>query len=194
MKLNMRIFEDTPFVTLEQARDAGVSARMLAYYASTGKLQRIARGIYASPSYLPESEDFRWNDLAIAAANIPGAVICLTSALAYYDLTDEIPRAHWIAVENSQSRTNFPGCRIIRMRNIELGVKELEIAGLKVKIFNKERTIVEAFKFLSFETAMKALKSYLSGEHGRPDLKKLSQYSKELRVSKVRDYISALIV
>ena len=45
------------------------------------------------------------------------------------------------------------------MRNIDIGVNTIKMAGFKVKIFDKERTIIDSFRLLDFETAMKALKN-----------------------------------
>lgn len=183
-----------PFFTTKDAEELGLSKRMLSYYVKSGELERIARGVYCSAHYESISKDFMWEDLAVAASNIRGGVICLTSALVYYGLTDEMMREFWIAVDNDNSKAKFPLCHIIRMRNMKLGVEEIEISGMRVKIFDVERTIIDSFKHLSFETAMKALKLYLQGVQGKPDYNKLTKYIKELRASKVKEYIKSLIV
>ena len=67
------------------------------------------------------------------------------------------------------------------------------MAGLKVKIFDKERTIIDSFRLLDFETAMKALKKYLQGRKEKPNINKLNRSIRELRASKVQEYITALI-
>ncbi|MCO4755307.1 MAG: type IV toxin-antitoxin system AbiEi family antitoxin domain-containing protein [Bacteriovoracaceae bacterium] len=194
MNENLEKLKELPSFTTEEAVKLGISKRMLSYYVKKGELERIARGVYCSTSYQSKSPDFDWEDLAIAATNIRGGVICLTSALAYYELTDEIMRKLWIAVDTSNSKAKFPMTKIVRMRNMNLGVQEIELAGMKVKIFDIERTIIDSFRFLNFETAMKALKSYMKGGKGRPDLNKMNRYIKELRTSKVKDYIRALNV
>lgn len=185
--------ENRPFFTTEEAEELGISRRMLSYYVKAGELERIARGVYCSVKYEPKDENLKWEDLAIAASNINGGVICLISALVYYELTDEMMREFWIAVDNDNSKASFPMCRIVRMRDMNLGVEEIEMASIKVKIFDVERTIVDSFRLLDFETAMKALKLYLSGAKGRPNIKKLNKYITELRASKVKEYVTALI-
>ena len=50
----------------------------------------------------------------------------------------------WIAVEHDNSKAKFPMCRIVRMRNMKLGVETIEMAGIKVKIFDVERTLVDS--------------------------------------------------
>ncbi|MCY4643518.1 MAG: type IV toxin-antitoxin system AbiEi family antitoxin domain-containing protein [Bacteriovoracales bacterium] len=185
--------EERPFFTTEEAEKNGISRRMLSYYVKNGRLERLARGVYCSTKYESKNENLKWEDLAIAASNISGGVICLISALVYYELTDEIMREFWIAVDNDNSKAKFPMCHIVRMRDMELGVNEIEMADIKVKIFDVERTIIDSFRLLDFETAMKALKLYLKGAKGKPDMRKLNKYITELRASKVQDYITALI-
>ncbi|RLA62904.1 MAG: hypothetical protein DRQ88_13090 [Epsilonproteobacteria bacterium] len=176
--------------TTREAQEFGLSPRMLSYYVKTGQLLRIARGVYCSSKYETKMENLKWEDMAIAASNIKGGVICLISALNFYELTDEIMKEFWIAVDNNNSKAKFPMCHIVRMRNMDIGVMEIELANIKVKIFDVERTIIDSFRLLDFETAMKALKIYLNG---KPNIKKLSKYATLLRASKVREYIMALI-
>ena len=176
--------------TTREAQELGLSPRMLSYYVKTGELLRIARGVYCSSKYETKMENLKWEDMAIAASNIKGGVICLISALNFYELTDEIMKEFWIAVDNNNSKAKFPMCHIVRMRNMDIGVMEIELANIKVKIFDVERTIIDSFRLLDFETAMKALKIYLNG---KPNIKKLSKYATLLRASKVREYIMALI-
>ena len=182
-----------PFFTIKEAEKRGISRRMLSYYVKNGEMERIARGIYCSSHYEPSDKNLKWEDLAIAASNIPGGVICLISALVYYDLTDEMMKKFWIAVDNSHSKTKFPLSRIIRMRNMGIGVNTIKMADLNVKIFDKERTIIDSFRLLDFETAMKALKRYLQNRKEKPNINKLSKYAKALRASKVQKYITALV-
>ena len=182
-----------PFFTIKEAEKQGVSRRMLSYYVENGEMERIARGIYCSSYYEPTEKNLQWEEMAIAVSNIQGGVICLISALVYYDLTDEIMKEFWIAVDNNHSKAKFPLCRIVRMRNMDIGVNTIKMAGFKVKIFDKERTIIDSFRLLDFETAMKALKRYLQGRKGKPNISKLNKYIKALRASKVQEYITALI-
>ena len=79
------------------------------------------------------------------------------------------------------------------MRNIELGQKaEIELGTARLKIFDKERTVVDSFRYLSKEIAIKALQAYLrqTGSAKR-DLNKLLKYAKTLRVD-IHPFIMAL--
>jgi len=170
------------FFNSREAREAGVSPAVLHYYVKTGRLRRVRRGVYQKAGYRNPSA-FRWEDLVEAVYSVRGGVICLISALAVYDLTEEIPRQHWIAVRHGTSIKKQRDFKIVRFRNMELGKTEIELEGAKVSIFDRERTLVDAFRCLSRETAIKALKAALSqGGKKRIDLIKLQAYAKKLRV------------
>lgn len=154
----------------------------LIYLAKTGQIQRIRRGVYRGAK-APAVPGFQWSDLVESVISIPKGVICLVSALAIYDLTDEVPRAHWIAV-NHNSKVRAPKLiRIVRYRNTALGKTEINLDGVQVPIYDRERTIIDSFRQLSRETAIKALKRALAAKKSdRIDLKKLQFYAKKLRV------------
>ena len=107
-------------------------------------------------------------------------------------MTDQIMREFWIAVPHAFKSPQRPNTRIIRMRNISLGQTEMRIGKYTLKIFDRERTVIDAFRYLSKEIAIKALKSYLrSTKQTKPDMKKLLAYAKELRVT-IEPYILTL--
>ena len=63
-----------------------------------------------------------------------------------------------------------------------LGKAIVDLGGVQVPIFDRERTIIDAFRLLSQETAIKALKMALSSKSSvRLDLRKLQAYAKKLR-------------
>lgn len=171
--------ENKPFFTTKDAEALGVSRRMLSYYVKTGRLERIGQGAYRGTK-LDDVQDDRWLELATTAKRVNG-VICLVSALIYYEMSDDFMDENWIAIAHEQAKIEIADTRIFRMRNIKLGVQEIEMAGMKVHIFDKERTIIDSFRLLDIETAIKALKFYMTSNNERPNVRKLNQYAKELR-------------
>lgn len=171
-----------PSFTAAEAKELGVSTAHLGYHVRKGRIRRLGRGIYQGADYRGPSENFRWEDLIEAVNSVPGGVICLISALAIYDITDEIPRQHWIAVPHGTSIDRGPNVRIVRFRDMVLGKTTMDLGGVRVPIFERERTIIDAFRLLSQETAIKALKMALSAKGAmRLDLRKLQAYAKKLR-------------
>ena len=126
--------------------------------------------------------------------SIPNGTICLISALCYYDLTDEIMREFWIAVPHSTTSPERENARIVRMRNTTLGQTTVKIGNDDLKIFDRERTIIDAFRYLDKEIALKALQAYLkTTKETKPDIKKLMKYAKILRVE-ITPYILAFTI
>lgn len=168
--------------TIKEAEMAGLSRRVIAYYCSRGVVQRIGRGVYRVSNF-DSKAPVDLEDLALAAVTIPHGVICLISALYYYELTDQIMREYWIAIPNKNRTVKRLHVRIVRMRNISLGQTEVKIGEYKVRIFDRERTIIDAFRYLSIEIAIKALKAYFT--HAmvyKPDFQKLQRYARILKV------------
>ncbi len=173
-----------------QGKEAGIPSRMLAYFCSKGQIERVSRGMYKIKAW-DFNDEFEWEDLALTALSIPNGVICLISALCYYGLTDEIMREFWIAIPNSSTSPFRENARIVRMRNISLGQTTIKIGKQKLKIFDRERTLVDAFRYLDKEIALKALQAYLKiGKDKKPDIDKLLRYAKKLRVD-LTAYVSA---
>jgi predicted transcriptional regulator of viral defense system len=181
-----------PSFTSKEAKLLGVSAAALAHYVKAGKIKRIRRGVYQATDY-QNSEAFRWEDLIEVVRSINGGVICLISALAVYGLTEEIPRQHWIGIRHGTSVRSNHLIKIVRFRDIELGKTKIELEGILVPIFDRERTLIDAFRLLSRETAIKALKIALSqGGKNRIDLKKLEAYAKKLHVD-IAPYLMSIM-
>lgn len=188
---NLKKILKIPSFTAADAASKGISSSLLAYYIKKGQIERVARGVYRNP-HLENSAPFEWQDLLEMAQSIPEGTICLVSALVYYELTQEIQRQFWIAIPHSSKRVKRPLTKIVRMRNTTLGRVPLKVGGYKTFIFDRERSVVDAFRYLSKETAMNSLRAYLTTtEQHKPNLSKLARYAKALRVS-ITPYLEAL--
>ncbi len=180
-----------PLFSAAEARKAGVHPRLLSYYSERGVLERVGRGKYRAVSVETGAAP-QWEELALTAASIPNSVICLVSALVYYGFTDEIMRNYWIAVPHHARTIKQPKIRIVRMRNIRLGRETIQFGKLKVSIFDRERTVLDAFRYLGKETAIKALRAYLKpSRNRRVDLRKLQDYARRLKVP-IQPYLMSL--
>ncbi len=180
-----------PSFTSQDARKFGVSSALLSYYVNSGELVRLGHGIYRGINAIT-IEDFRWEDLVDAVARVKNGVVCLVSALALYQLTDEIPRQHWIAISNTTRHRGDASVKIVRMRNISLGRTTLKLDNINLPIFDRERTLVDAFKYLGTETALKALRLAIT-KKGKEKIhfEKLRRYAKSQRV-KIEPYLLAV--
>ncbi len=187
----LTVLSKKPYFKTSEARTMGIPARMLVYFCDQGILERMGRGIYR---IVNEETGLALDleGLVLTTMSIPNGVVCLISALHFYELTDQIMREYWIAIPNVDKSPKRPHTRIIRMRNITLGQTQIKIGKYELRIFDRERTVVDSFRYLDYEIGIKALQEYLkSGKNNKPDLDKLVKYAKLLRV-KITPYILAL--
>lgn len=182
-----------PTFTSAEAQTRGVSPSNLAYYIKTGVIERVGHGIYRSKE-APTPEDFRWEDLYSAVSRVKDGTVCLISALAIYELTEEIPRQHWIAINNQTRHRSSSDVRIVRMRDTSLGKTSIKLGTFELPIFDRERCIVDAFRYSTIEIALKALKKACAkGGNDKINIEKIRRYAKALRAyNKIAPYITAV--
>lgn len=189
-QLLQKLLEQPAFTVTEAVR-AGVPRHALAYFLKVGVLEHAGRGVYRDSAY--ESDiDPLLEGLIVASSNIPDSAVCLISALSYYELTDEMPREYWLAIPHKRRAPNRPGVRAVRMRNMETGLSTICLEGRTLAIFDRERCIIDAFRYLSPEIAIKALQRYLGDKERKPNLGKLKDYAKQLRVN-IKPYLLSLM-
>jgi predicted transcriptional regulator of viral defense system len=70
-----------------EALEAGIHPRTLYAMRDAGELEPLARGVYRLADLPPLKEP----DLATVAKRVPQGVVCLISALAFHELTTQIP-------------------------------------------------------------------------------------------------------
>lgn len=186
-------FLKAPSFTSRDARLRGVSSATLAYYVKKNELKRIRHGIYRGVK-VSITNDFRWEDLIEAMQSVKNGVICLTTALFLYDVTEEMPSQHWIAIRHDTlHRAKYP-IKIVRMRNLELGKTTIRLGKTTLPIFELERTIVDAFRYLGRETALKALKVALTKTGAKKiDIEKIRSYAKKLRI-KIEPFLITMTI
>lgn len=178
-EITLRDLFARPVFNAAEARKAGIHPSRLSYYVKTDRIERIGHGVYRGVESSVDA-DFQWEDLIIIAKSISQGIVCLVSALALYELTDEMPREHWIAVPHSTTAPKRNHTRIVRMRDMETGKTMYKIGRETIVIFDRERTIIDAFRYLSKEIAIKALKAAVSGRTlQKLDIKKLQQYARQ---------------
>jgi predicted transcriptional regulator of viral defense system len=167
--------EKVPRVETRRASDAqhfGMSRTTLYRHAQEGAYDRIARGLYR-PATAPPA-DF---DLIEAATRRPEAIMCLISALAHYDLIDDIPDAYDLAIPRGTRKPVTRGAirwHSFDKETFELGRDTYPIAGsdLTIGIYTPERCIIDAFRLrgsVGYETARDALRAWLArgGQPGK---------------------------
>jgi len=126
---------------------AGITGATISRITRLGLVTRLGRGLYQ----LPDASFDANHALAEAAKLVPKGVVCLTSALAYHELTDTIPRAVWMAIGAKDRRPSIDKPKLIIVRFgpkvISTGIEERVIEGVTVRIFNPAKTVVDLFRY-----------------------------------------------
>ena len=174
---------------------AGIPAVDIVNLCNTGYLERIRHGYYQLADGNTSSEE------QLIATLIPKAIICVESALFHYGYSGFAPRKWSIAVPRSMSRTKLDvdvlalQTYYVQPEIYELGRVTDDFYGVKLSVYDRERTICDCFKYrsrLNHEIFSKALNAYAKDE--KKNLQNLSIYAKKLRVyKKVNELMSVLL-
>src|SRR5947209_3341826 len=81
-------------VRLGEFTTHGITSSTILRLEQKGEVTRLARGLYQLSGTGLDNH----HTLAEAAKLVPKGIICLTSALAYHELTDAIPSRVWTAI------------------------------------------------------------------------------------------------
>jgi predicted transcriptional regulator of viral defense system len=153
-----------------RSRDAvkrGFTRTEIAALLKTGKIERLARGIY-QVSGAPVLPNQSYVELAIRC---PNAVVCLLSALQFHNITTQIPHEIWCAIEGTTRAPNitYPRLRIVRFVGAAYsqGIEEHVIAGTTIKVYSVAKTVADLFRFRNktgLDIAMEALREAIRGK------------------------------
>lgn len=174
---------------------AGIHPRTLYEMRDEGIVEMLSRGLYRLGDLQPLSNP----DLVAVALRIPNGVVCLISALAYHEITTQIPHEVYIAVERGSRspKVDYPPVRVFRFTRqaFKSGIESHIIEGVQLRIFSLEKTIADCFKYrnkIGLDTAIEALKLYRERKSFKVD--DLMRFARVCRVEKViRPYLEALL-
>jgi len=166
-----------------------------------GELIQLARGLYRLGELPPLSEP----DLATVAMRIPQGVVCLISALAYHEMTTQIPHEIHLALPRTarHPKLAYPPLRIFRFSHeaFEAGIETHIIDEIPVRVFGPEKTLADCFKYrnkIGLDVALEALRFYRgtspTGGHRGSRLQAVLEYARVCRVEQVmRPYLEATL-
>ena len=197
--------EDRKQKTIELARKLGVlrprdveavgipREYLLRLYRQ-GELVRISRGLYS----LPDLAMTEFASLVEVAKQVPSGIICLLSALQYHQLTTQLPKKVWIAIEgtNWKPSLEYPSLQVMRFSGQAycFGIEEHEINRVPVKLYSPAKTVADCFKFrnkIGLDVAIEALREARRKQVATMD--DLWAAAKVCRVSRViRPYMEAM--
>lgn len=184
-----------PFVRFSEVIDLGVHRDTLRKMRDAGLLEQVSRGLYR----LSKGPAIEHPDLVTVARRVPGAVVCLVSALALHDLTTQIPHTVDVALKHGRRRPRIdhPPIRVYWWSAAALthGVDTRTFGGVEVLVTGPERSVADAFRYrnqLGLDLALEALRSWKERRGSRPE--KLLSAARAVRVDRViRPYLQALL-
>lgn len=153
-------------------------------------LERIAQGYY-------KLFDEEISDIKLISILLPDAVLCFDSALFYYEYSDRTPTEWHIAVNKDISKSkvklDYPFIKpyFIERKLLEVGIEEVIIENVKVKIYSRDRLICDCLAYenkMDVELFNKAIQGYINDP--KKNISKLMEFA-EIRnvMRKVYDKI-----
>lgn len=162
---------------------------------SDGILRKLNKKFYENVMYKGDVSDFYYS-----YAYVPGGVICLFSAAAYYNLTTYIPDAVDVAIKRKSKVSTLPDWPAINLHyyideRYALGAKEIKEGKNKILIYDVEKNVVDIV-FYREKVGVEEMKEILTNYLHRQDrdLNKLIRYSESMKCShELKQYLEVLI-
>lgn len=172
----------------------GIPRQYLRLAEQQGKVTRVARGLYVAT----DADVTEHHDLALAAKRVPHGVVCLLSALRFHELTTQMPREVWLAIDTKARlpKLEYPPLRIVRFSGDALtyGAARHVIEGVTVRITTPAKTVADCFKYrnkIGLDVALEALRDCYR-EH-KASLDEIWEAARVCRVANViRPYMESL--
>jgi len=173
----------------------GFHSRDIRNMLHEGMVIKVKNGLYRLVD-TPVISNQSFIDLARA---VPEGVICLLSALSYYELTTFNPAIISIAIyrKSWRPKIKYPPVEVyyFSTKQFEAGIDEINIKGHVIRIYSPEKTVCDCFRYrnkLGLDVAKEGLSEYL--KRGDRNLEKLLEYAEICRVKKLLEtWLHALV-
>lgn len=184
------------YAKMQELRNNGVQTRTIAEAIKNGVIEKIKPGLY-------KLKDYPWDEhgsfVEVNQANTK-AVICLTSAAEYHELTTFYPSYITVAVPHNtpKFKLDYPPIKVYYFidRYYSPGIETLKTKSGIIRIYNKEKTICDLFRYINKigeDIAVESLKTYLQNRKER-NIPKLIEYAEICRVKKkIEPMIKAIL-
>lgn len=163
---------------------AGVNKKEISGFYEEGFIERVRHGYYQlAEEDVPEER--------IMATLLPEGIVSVESALYHYGYIDEFPLIWTVSVPRAISKTKVAAEALclkphyIPKEFYELGKTTGEFNGVRLAVYDRERTICDCLKYrkrLDREIFDKAIRGYAAD--GKKNLGNLSEYARKMGLSK----------
>jgi len=178
-----------------RALQLGIHPRTLYSLRNAGALHQLSRGVYCLAGHNVLDQP----DLVAAALRVPKGVVCLISALAFHDITTQIPHSVSMAIPRRMRSPviDYPPTRFHRFNDASFGagIEVHSVEGVQVRVYSPEKTVVDCFKFrnrIGVGVATEALR--FCRERKRSSPREFLEYARICRVQNVMTpYLEAML-
>src|SRR5690606_14727036 len=176
----LKIFNNhNGYAKMQELRKKGVQTRTIAEAIKNGIIEKIKPGLYKLVNY---EHDEHESYVEVCHAN-KRAVICMLSAASYYELTTFNPSEIYVAVPHNtpKFKLDYPPIKVYYFADsyYSPGIENLKTKSGIVRIYNKEKTIGDLFRYMKKigeDIAVESLKTYLQNRKER-NIPKLIEYA-----------------
>lgn len=190
----LSLLQSRGMMRLREFGEAGITAATVSRLERDGAIVRLARGLYQ----LADVDLDQQHSLAEVAKLIPKGVVCLTSALAFHGLTDQLPARVWVALAKKDWRPRIahPPVRIVRFppELLATGVEHHPVEGVPVPVFGVAKTIADLFRYrrtVGEAIVIEALRETLRQRKATPA--EIARFAEQARVWKImQPYLTTL--
>ena len=184
-QLRMRFIQNNYVMTTSELLEANLYYADIKQLLDEGFIERIRRGYYHWV------EDDGESEIVIINRLFPDAVLCMETALFYYEYSDRNPSEWSFAIDKNVSklRTNidYPFIKAYRVEKqlLTLGEAKGELDHHTVRIYDRDRTICDVLrnmKKMDKEIFNKAIPGYVADP--KKNIPNLMKYAQVLRIQK----------
>ncbi|HVT17170.1 MAG TPA: type IV toxin-antitoxin system AbiEi family antitoxin domain-containing protein [Thermoanaerobaculia bacterium] len=173
----------------------GIPRGRLRAWIRRGTAERVGRGLYRRAAAEPSEHE----TIAMVAARVPRAVVCLLTALSVHDIGTQAPSEVWIAIDRKARKPRLQGLpvRVVRFSRplLRYAVETREIQGVPVRITSPARTVVDCFRYrnkIGVDVAIEALRDALGTRRaGVADILRIAEVGRVRRV--IQPYVDAAV-
>ena len=177
-----------------QAFRLGISPRTLYELRDNGQIEQLSRGVFR----WADSHQLTHPDLVAVATRIPRGVICLTSALSFYEIGTQIPHSVYVALPRGHEppKLDHPPIEPVwfSAASYAYGMTQQTMDAIGIKIYSIPKTIADCFKFrnrVGLDVAIEALKDTLRQRRcAVDDILRAARINRVERI--IRPYLEAL--
>ncbi|MBN2657276.1 MAG: type IV toxin-antitoxin system AbiEi family antitoxin domain-containing protein [Spirochaetales bacterium] len=186
--------EHSGYARTQDIRYSGIHHKYLQQLVDEGSIIKLKHGLYS----LAEMDNY--TVLKEALLTVPDGIICMGTALSFYELTTWNPPETHIAIERGRKVVlpEYPPIKLYHISENILALGRTEVkaeSGEMIDIYDRERVVCDTVRFrnrIGMDIMKEVLKEYMISK--QKDLNTLNSYAQQLRIETVLNhYLDVLL-